>query len=301
MGGLPRGRRALSRLARPLGRHAARLPRRRRASSAAGSRRAAPRSTTSTSACSPSTSPELGAARRGAGREARARDDLRASSPPCARSCATRSGRRSVPDARLAPRRAAPAARRAARGRGRARRSPALEGDGPLALRNRALVELVYSAGLRSAEAVGLDLGDVDFEQEHVHVRHGKGGKDRVVPLGEEAAHWLARYLRDGAAGAGARRRRRALPLRPRPPARHARPCAGISPTPTACATPSPRTCSRAAPTCARSRSCSGTARSRPRRCTATSTRSGSAGSTTARIRAHEPRPGRLRGVSSRC
>jgi site-specific recombinase XerD len=39
-----------------------------------------------------------------------------------------------------------------------------LEGDDPLALRNRALVELVYSAGLRSAEAVGLDLGDVDFE-----------------------------------------------------------------------------------------------------------------------------------------
>jgi integrase/recombinase XerD len=72
----------------------------------------------------------------------------------------------------------------------------ALEGDGPLALRNRALVELVYSAGLRSAEAVGLDLGDVDFEQELVRVR-GKGGKERVVPLGEEAAHWLGRYLRE--------------------------------------------------------------------------------------------------------
>ena len=71
-----------------------------------------------------------------------------------------------------------------------------LEGDGPLALRNRALVELVYSAGLRSAEAVGLDLADVDFEQELVHVR-GKGGKERVVPLGEEAAYWTARYLRE--------------------------------------------------------------------------------------------------------
>src|SRR5205823_13224177 len=69
--------------------------------------------------------------------------------------------------------------------------------DDPLALRNRALLELVYSAGLRSAEAVGLDLGDVDFEQEHVHVRSGKGAKDRVVPLGEEAGHWLARYLRE--------------------------------------------------------------------------------------------------------
>ena len=101
-----------------------------------------------------------------------------------------------VPDARLAPRRP----RRlpeAPREHEIARELAALEGDGPLALRNRALVELVYSAGLRSAEAVGLDLGDVDFEQELVHVRRGKGGKERVVPLGEEAAHWVARYLHD--------------------------------------------------------------------------------------------------------
>ena len=101
-----------------------------------------------------------------------------------------------VPDARLAPRRArrlpdAPAAAEVER------TLEALEGDGPVALRNRALVELVYSAGLRSAEAVGLDLGDIDFEQELVHVRQAKGGKERVVPLGEEAALWLARYLRD--------------------------------------------------------------------------------------------------------
>src|SRR5438874_1093055 len=72
----------------------------------------------------------------------------------------------------------------------------ALDGDGPLALRNRALVELVYSAGLRSREAVDLDLADVDFDQELVRVR-GKGGKERVVPLGEEAQHLVARYLRD--------------------------------------------------------------------------------------------------------
>jgi site-specific recombinase XerD len=71
-----------------------------------------------------------------------------------------------------------------------------LEGDDPLALRNRALVELIYSAGLRSAEAVGLYLADVDFEQELVRVR-GKGGKERVVPLGEEAAYWVSRYLRE--------------------------------------------------------------------------------------------------------
>ena len=72
----------------------------------------------------------------------------------------------------------------------------ALDGDGPLALRNRALVELVYSAGLRSAEAVGLDLADVDFDREQLHVR-GKGGKERIVPLGEEAGHVLAQYLHE--------------------------------------------------------------------------------------------------------
>jgi len=70
------------------------------------------------------------------------------------------------------------------------------DGDEPLVIRNRALLELVYSAGLRSREAVDLDLADVDFEQEQLHIR-GKGGKERVVPLGEEAAHRLARYLRD--------------------------------------------------------------------------------------------------------
>jgi site-specific recombinase XerD len=71
------------------------------------------------------------------------------------------------------------------------------DGESPLALRNRALLEILYSGGLRSAEAVGLDLADVDFERETIHVR-GKGGKERVVPLGEEAAHHVARYLRDG-------------------------------------------------------------------------------------------------------
>src|SRR5665213_2699026 len=101
-----------------------------------------------------------------------------------------------VPDARVAPRRG----RRlpeTTRGADLDKELAALEGEGPLPLRNRALVELVYSAGLRSAEAVGLDLADVDFEQELVHVSNGKGGKDRVIPLGEEAAHWVSRYLHE--------------------------------------------------------------------------------------------------------
>ena len=72
----------------------------------------------------------------------------------------------------------------------------AVAGDDPLALRNTALLELTYSCGLRSAEVVALRLGDVDFEQETVHVL-GKGGKERVVPLGERAAYAVALYLRD--------------------------------------------------------------------------------------------------------
>jgi site-specific recombinase XerD len=100
-----------------------------------------------------------------------------------------------VPDASFAPRRP----RRLPDAPRRAEVEATLDAlgdDEPLALRNRALVELVYSAGLRSREAVQLDLADVDFEQEHVRVL-GKGGKERVVPLGEEAAHWLGRYLRE--------------------------------------------------------------------------------------------------------
>jgi site-specific recombinase XerD len=72
-----------------------------------------------------------------------------------------------------------------------------LSGDDPLALRNAALVELLYACGLRSAETVDLDLADVDLDREQVHVR-GKGGKERLVPLGEEASWRLARWLRDG-------------------------------------------------------------------------------------------------------
>ena len=104
-------------------------------------------------------------------------------------------GKERVPDASFAPRRPLrlPDAPRPQEVN---RELEALEGEGPLAVRNRTLVELVYSAGLRSQEAVDLDLADVDFDQELVHVR-GKGGKERVVPLGEEASHRLAVYLRE--------------------------------------------------------------------------------------------------------
>jgi site-specific recombinase XerD len=101
-----------------------------------------------------------------------------------------------VPEAALAPRRPRrlPEAPRTADVE---RAVDRLSGDEPLALRNAALVELVYACGLRSAEAVGLDLADVDLDREQLHVR-GKGGKERLVPLGEEPAWRLGRWLRDG-------------------------------------------------------------------------------------------------------
>ena len=134
-----------------------------------------------------------------------------------ARAIHARPGR--VPDVRLAPR--------------RPRRLPhvdkpddvdrelrSLEGEGPLPLRNRALGELVYSAGLRSKEAVGLDLADVDFEQEAVRVL------GKASCLGEEAAHWLARYLRDSRPQL-ARGAENALFVSARPPSRHEHPAPG--------------------------------------------------------------------------
>jgi site-specific recombinase XerD len=106
-------------------------------------------------------------------------------------------GRARVPDAALAPRRPRRLPETPALSEVEAVVDSAGHDDGPLALRNAALLELVYSCGLRSAEAVGLDLGDVDLDREQLHVR-GKGDKERLVPLGEEAAWLVARWLRDG-------------------------------------------------------------------------------------------------------
>jgi len=62
-------------------------------------------------------------------------------------------------------------------------------------IRNRALLELLYSTGLRIGEAVGLTVHDVDLDAGLLSVRSGKGGKSRVVPLGREATKWLREYL----------------------------------------------------------------------------------------------------------
>ncbi len=69
--------------------------------------------------------------------------------------------------------------------------------DGPLALRDRALFELAYAAGLRAEELITLDLESIDFDAETVRVE-GKGGKTRLVPVGEHAARALERWLAVG-------------------------------------------------------------------------------------------------------
>ncbi|BBX61315.1 tyrosine recombinase XerD [Mycobacterium saskatchewanense] len=66
--------------------------------------------------------------------------------------------------------------------------------DGPLTLRNRALLELLYSTGSRISEAVGLDVDDIDTEARSVLLR-GKGGKQRLVPVGRPAVQALDAYL----------------------------------------------------------------------------------------------------------
>jgi integrase/recombinase XerD len=68
------------------------------------------------------------------------------------------------------------------------------EADGPLTLRNRALLELLYSTGARISEAVGLDVDDVDTEARSVLLR-GKGGKQRLIPIGRPAVSALDNYL----------------------------------------------------------------------------------------------------------
>ncbi|AWL05737.1 site-specific tyrosine recombinase XerC [Massilia oculi] len=67
-------------------------------------------------------------------------------------------------------------------------------GSGELGLRDRAILETLYSTGMRRAELVALDLADVDAERGTVLIRQGKGRKDRMVPIGDRALAWLARY-----------------------------------------------------------------------------------------------------------
>lgn len=67
----------------------------------------------------------------------------------------------------------------------------------PEGLRDRAILELFYSTGLRRTELANLKEWDIDLQRRIVAVHAGKGGKDRMLPIGERATHWLIRYLED--------------------------------------------------------------------------------------------------------
>ena len=68
-------------------------------------------------------------------------------------------------------------------------------GDEPTALRDRALLEVMYACGLRASETIGLEVGDVDLHEGFLRAR-GKGGKERLVPLGRKAIAAISAYLR---------------------------------------------------------------------------------------------------------
>jgi len=72
-----------------------------------------------------------------------------------------------------------------------------IDTDSPYGLRDRSLFELIYSCGLRVSEAVDLELSRIYMKEGLLQVT-GKGGKERLVPLGEEAEKWLGLYLSEG-------------------------------------------------------------------------------------------------------
>jgi len=89
------------------------------------------------------------------------------------------------------------------------------KGGDPVALRDRACLELLYGAGLRISELVSLDVDDVDLEEQSVRVI-GKGDKQRIVPLGSFACEATSAYLRSGRPKLATARSRAALLLNQR-------------------------------------------------------------------------------------
>lgn len=67
----------------------------------------------------------------------------------------------------------------------------------PLGIRDRAILELFYSTGIRRCEMVPLKVADLNREKHLLFIRQGKGRKDRVVPVGQRAMRWLEKYLED--------------------------------------------------------------------------------------------------------
>jgi len=83
----------------------------------------------------------------------------------------------------------------------------------PFGLRDRAMIELLYATGMRVSELIEVRAADLHLDQEYLTCV-GKGNKERIIPIGEQAADWVRRYQRDGrpVLGARARQLRRADP-----------------------------------------------------------------------------------------
>lgn len=70
----------------------------------------------------------------------------------------------------------------------------------PIGLRDRAILEVFYSTGMRRMELMHLKLFDLDLERGTILIRQGKGKKDRFVPIGDRAAAWVQKYIREARA-----------------------------------------------------------------------------------------------------
>jgi integrase/recombinase XerD len=66
-----------------------------------------------------------------------------------------------------------------------------------LGIRNRAIMEVLYSTGIRRMELAQLKITDLDMERGTVMIRHGKGDKDRMLPIGDRAIAWIMKYLNE--------------------------------------------------------------------------------------------------------
>lgn len=71
----------------------------------------------------------------------------------------------------------------------------------PVGLRNRAILELLYSTGMRRSELARLEIGDIDFSGGTVFIKQGKGLVDRIAPAGKRALLWVEKYLNEGRPG----------------------------------------------------------------------------------------------------
>lgn len=68
---------------------------------------------------------------------------------------------------------------------------------GLMGLRDRAILEVYYASGIRRAELAELDMHDIDFRNQIIRIRKGKGGQDRSVPIASKALEWVKRYITD--------------------------------------------------------------------------------------------------------